>query len=317
MLNQPSSRKLRAAVIGTGHLGQYHAQKYQQLENIDLVAIVDLDHTRATQIAEQYHTQALTDYTQLAGMVDIVSIVTPSSTHYKIGSFCLAHKIHSLIEKPITTSVSDAQKLIKLAQYNHLVLQVGHIERFNSIVLQTGQYMRNVKFIESTRVMPFNQRNKDVCVVLDLMIHDLDLIQMIELSKIIKIDASGVKVISDSIDVVSARIQFASGTVANLTASRVSSAPERKMRIFADNCYLSLDFQEKSAVLASPSIQDKQTVIKKQTIQADTQQDALLVEITAFVDAVINHTQPIVCGKVAMAALEAALEVKHQISTTA
>ena len=272
-----NTSNVRTAVIGVGYLGKYHAQKHAALDNTELIAVVDINRQTAENIANKYNTKALTDYRDLVGKVDAVSIVTPSETHFDIAKFCLKNKINVLVEKPITTNVAEAQQLIDLAEKNNLKLQVGHIERFNPIILATQTYMKALYFIESTRIMPFDLRNNNVSVILDLMIHDIDLIHMLVNSKIENIDAYGACVLTDCIDIANARIKFQNGCVANVNASRISDKLERKMRIFEKNAYLSLNLQEKTATIVNKSMH--RVVLDKRTPQLNQPADPLLEEI--------------------------------------
>ena len=200
-----------------GYLGRYHAQKYAQLTDANLVAVCDHDLERAHEIAEECHTQALTDYRELIGKVDAVSIATPTPLHYEIGLLFLSHGVHVLMEKPICNTTEQADELIDAASKKNVILQTGHLERFNNAVTAVRPYLTQPRFIESSRMAPFKLRGTDVNVILDLMIHDIDLIQSMVDASIQNIDASGAKVLSDSIDIANARIRFDNGCVANVT----------------------------------------------------------------------------------------------------
>ncbi|MDO8953453.1 MAG: Gfo/Idh/MocA family oxidoreductase [Gammaproteobacteria bacterium] len=307
--------KLKVAVIGTGYLGEFHAQKYAQIDSVDLVAIVDTNIERCQALAATLHTKAVEDYRELIGKVDAVSIVTPTSTHFAIGKFFLENGIHVLMEKPITTTVEEADILISLAKSKNCLLQVGYLERFNPILNHVEGKIKQVQFIESTRIAPFNPRNKDVNVVLDLMIHDIDLIQHLVNAPIERIDANGACVLTQEIDIANARILFANGCVANVTASRISLKPERKMRIFQHDAYISLDLQNKQVSICTrgqgemfpgiPTIEREEHTI--------TQSDALLEEIKAFVNAILNKTPVLVTGEDGKIALQTALEITRLV----
>jgi predicted dehydrogenase len=307
--------KLRVAVIGTGYLGEFHAQKYKQLDSVELIAVVDTNIERAQSIAKALETQAISDYKQLAGKVDAVSIVTPTTTHFVIGQFFLSQGIHVLMEKPITTTVQEADILIELAKANHCVLQVGYLERFNPILNHVKNKINRPQFIESTRIAPFNPRNKDVNVVLDLMIHDIDLIQHIVASSIKSIDANGACVLTQEIDIANARIHFENGCVANVTASRISLKPERKMRIFQNDAYLSLDLQNKQVSICTRGVGEMFPGIPNIEREEHTasQADALLEEIKAFTHAIQNNTPPLVTGEDGKIALRTALEITRLV----
>ncbi|MDF2691355.1 MAG: gnnA [Gammaproteobacteria bacterium] len=307
--------KLKVAVIGTGYLGEFHAQKYAQLDAVELIAVVDTNIERAEGIAKALNTQAISDYKTLIGKVDAVSIVTPTTTHFSIGQFFLDHGVHVLMEKPITTTAQEADTLIKLAKTKNCVLQVGYLERFNPILNHVRSKINHPQFIESTRIAPFNPRNKDVNVVLDLMIHDIDLIQHIVDSSIKSIDANGACVLTQEIDIANARIHFVNGCVANVTASRISLKPERKMRIFQNDAYLSLDLQNKQVSICTrgegemfPGIPN----IEREEHTAPNA-DALLEEIKAFVSSIQNHTPPLVTGEDGKTALQTALEITRLV----
>lgn len=308
-------KTIKTAVIGTGYLGEFHAQKYQQLKQTDLVAVVDTDLQRAQAIAKQCKTDALTDYTTLVGQVDAVSIVTPTQTHYEIGKFCLEHGIHVLMEKPITVTIDEAQTLIDLAAQHQLVLQVGYLERFNPILVHSMDRIHNPQFFESNRIMPFNPRNKDVNVVLDLMIHDIDLIQTIVNSPIQSIDASGACVLTQKIDIANARIHFESGCIANVTASRVSLKAERKMRIFQADAYFSLDFQDKQATICTKGKGEMLPGIPaiKRDVYKAKKADPLFDEINAFANSIILKKPAMVPGEAGKQALETALRITDQV----
>ena len=310
------SHPLRVAVIGTGYLGQFHAEKYAALPQADLVTIVDIDAQRAADIAKKTHCQGITDYTVLKDQVDAVSIVTPTSTHFEIGKFFLENGIHVLMEKPITETTGQAQTLIDLAHAKNLVLQVGFLERFNPIVTASAEKITAPLFIESTRIMPFNPRNKDVNVVLDLMIHDIDLIQSMVKQPIVKIDASGACVLTEKTDIANARIQFEGGCVASVTASRISLKSERKMRLFQRDGYFSLNFQDKVVSISEqgegemfPGIPN----IKRKTVKGRKKDDALLAEIDAFLNSIATNTPPVVSGEDGKQALQTALEITQMV----
>jgi predicted dehydrogenase len=289
---------LRTAVIGVGYLGKYHAEKYAQLDDSRLVAIVDVDAAAAGRVAVACNTRAITDYRELLGNVDAVSVVVPTRYHYAVARDFLAHGVHVLLEKPITEKLDEADELIALAQRNNCVLQVGHLERFNPAVLALHGIMQKPRFIESHRLAPFKTRATDVNVILDLMIHDIDIILNLVQAEPVDIQASGAKIFSDTIDIANARLTFASGCVANVTASRVSLKTERKMRIFEQDSYMSVDFQNRilsehrkgkgESAPGIPNIDSRETVYENN--------DALKTEIAAFLSAVKNKTAPVVSG---------------------
>jgi predicted dehydrogenase len=311
----PLMEKIRTAVVGVGYLGQFHAEKYAQLINADLVAVVDIDTDKATTVAEKVGTRPFTDYRDILDRVDAVSIVVPTQAHYEVAKSFLEKGVHVLLEKPITTTLDEADELIRIAAAKKSVFQVGHLERFNPVVLALDGIVRSPGFIESIRIAPFKPRGTDVNVVLDLMIHDIDIIQHIVGSKVKQINSIGTPVFTEEEDIANARIQFANGCVANVTASRISLKSERKMRIFQPDAYISVDFQNKSfAVFRKgdgemfPGVPNIQKVEQK-----FDQVDALKSEIEAFLDAVITGNPPVVSGEDGRQALETALRINKKL----
>lgn len=307
----PTIKPLRTAVIGAGYLGKYHAEKYARLDNSRLVAVVDTNPEIAAEVAARHGTRGLTDYRELLGQVDAVSIVVPTSLHHAVARDFLAHGVHVLVEKPITETIRQADELIELARKNGLVLQVGHLERFNAALLALGDIIKEPRFIESHRLSPFKTRATDVNVILDLMIHDIDIILNLVKSELKDIDASGAKVLSSTIDIANARLRFANGCIANVTASRISLKAERKMRIFQNDCYISVDFQNRilsrhakgngESAPGIPNIESRETAYEND--------DALKSEIIAFLAAVENGKPPLVSGEDGRRALQTATEI--------
>jgi predicted dehydrogenase len=308
--------KLRAAVIGVGYLGRFHAQKYASLEDVDLVGVVDASRERAEEVAAEVGTAAFTDYHQLLDSVDVVSIVVPTQYHYPVARECLEAGCHILLEKPITQTVEEADHLIRLAEDRGLVFQVGHLERFNPAVLALEGVLKNPLFIESHRLAPFKTRGTDVTVVLDLMIHDIDIILSMVPSAIKLVNSMGVPVLSEEVDIANARLQFENGCVANVTASRVSRDAVRKIRIFQSDAYISIDYQARKIsifrkddggvpVPGLPNVSMEEKSFE--------QSDALLAEIRAFVNAVRNGTAPVVTGEDGKRALELALRINGKL----
>ncbi len=302
---------LRCAVIGTGHLGRFHAEKYAALPGCELVAVVDPDTERAGEIAERLGCRALADYHELLGAVDAVSIAAPTSTHHAIARDCLENGSHVLVEKPITVTLAEADELIALGREHDRLIQVGHLERFNPAVMALGDHLERPRFIESHRLAPFNPRATDVSVVLDLMIHDIDIIQDIVDSEIEEIAANGTPVLTGDIDIANARLRFANGCVANVTASRVSRKSERKMRVFQENAYLSVDFGnrvferhfrgEGEMFPGIPEIDSEES--------AFDDGDALLAEIRHFTDCIRRGERPLVPGEAGRRALATAIRI--------
>jgi predicted dehydrogenase len=301
--------KIRAAVIGVGYLGHFHAEKYAELANAELVAVVDLDRERAEVVAGKVGARPCTDYREILDQVDAVSIVVPTQAHYEVAKAFLEKGVHVLLEKPITTTLAEADELIRIAAAQKAVFQVGHLERFNPVVRALDGIVRQPGFIESIRIAPFKPRGTDVNVVLDLMIHDIDIIQNIVGSKVEQINSIGTPVFTDEEDIANARIRFANGCVANVTASRISLKSERKMRIFQPDAYISVDFQNKTFAVFRKGDGEMFPGVPNITKEEQSfdHADALKSEIEAFLDAVINGKPPVVSGEDGRQALETAL----------
>lgn len=308
-------QKLRTAVIGVGYLGKFHVDKLANIPESNLVAVCDVNSAQCQALAKKYQIKTVADYRELIGQVDAVSIVVPTFLHYEIAKFFLEHRVHVLLEKPITNTLAEADQLIRVAKQNQCVLQIGHLERFNSTVIALQDVLNKPRFIESHRLAPFNPRGTDVNVVLDLMIHDIDIIQTIVKSPIKNIEASGVKVLSNHLDIANARIRFTNGCVANVTASRVSIKSERKMRIFQDDAYISTDFQHKKLNIYQKTQNDKQTEAEKiiHEERSFDQSDALLAEISAFLKAIIQDTPPLVTAEDGRNALATAIAITELV----
>jgi len=302
--------KLKCAVIGTGYLGKFHAEKYAALDDCELVAVVDVDEQAAKNVAEKHGALALTDYQSLLGKVDAVSIVVPTTLHHAISKDFLAAGAHVLVEKPITVTVAEADELIALAKANKVILQVGHLERFNPAVLGLDKDEKPL-FIESHRLSPFNPRANDVSVVLDLMIHDIDIILALVDSEVDRIDASGTPVLTQGTDIANARILFKNGCVANVTASRISLKMERKMRLFRPSSYIAVDFQNK--VLTKHRTGTKEMfpgipeIVSEESVFESG--DALLEEIKHFVGCIRSGNNPLVSGEAGRRALATAIQI--------
>ncbi len=315
-----SETLLRTAVIGVGYLGRFHAQKYASLPGSQLVAVVDANAEAAAKVAGELGVEALGDHRALIGRVDAVSLAVPTPLHHGIGCELLEQGVHVLMEKPIATTVLEARELIEAARRRGCVLQVGHLERFNPAVVAAIARLKAPRFVESHRLAPFKQRGTDVSVVLDLMIHDIDLIQELVGAPIESIDAIGASVFSGEIDIVNARIKFEGGCVANTTASRISLKQERKIRIFQDDAYLSIDMQQKilsvirkkdaAAAVESPA----QVSIEEESFD---QGDALRDEIAAFLHAVRTRSEPVVTGEDGLRALETATRITELVQRSA
>jgi len=307
--------KIRAAVIGVGYLGRFHAQKYAQLPACELVAVVDGRDEVRKAVAAEVGSEAVADYRGLLGKVDAVSVVTPTPAHFEIAEAFLAAGAHVLVEKPITETPAQARALIAQAAKSNRILQVGHLERFNAAVLAAEPHISSPRFMECTRLAPYKERGTDVNVVLDLMIHDIDLVQSLAKSEIESIDAIGTPVFSGEIDIANARIRFANGCVANTTASRVSLKTERKLRIFEDAAYISLDLQQKILTLIRKREGEPQPGQLPVNIEeANLEQgDALKSEIESFLECIRNNKRPIVSGEDGLRALETAIRISEQV----
>jgi len=307
---------LRAAVVGTGYLGRFHAQKYAALEGVELVGVVDIDRERAVAVAAETGTAAYEDYREILDLVDMVSITVPTCAHYQVACDFLEAGRHVLVEKPITQTLAEAEDLIKLAEGRGVVLQVGHLERFNPAVLALRDELIKPMFVESHRLTPFRPRGTDVNVVLDLMIHDIDLILTMVQSPVKHISAVGVPILSEEVDIANARIDFDNGCVANVTASRVSRDAMRKIRIFQSDAYFSIDFEKRKIAVCRkggigipvpglPGI----VVMEKEFREGDS----LMAEIYSFTEAVRNGSRPVVSGEDGRRALELVLEISKKL----
>lgn len=310
-----SVASLRTAVIGVGYLGKFHAQKFAQIPGSKLIAVVDVDEAARERVAGELGVDAIGDYRKLIGAVDAVSVVVPTPAHFEVAEAFLDGGAHVLVEKPITETVEQAARLVEIARRRNVVLQVGHLERFNPAVRALESRLKNPRFVESVRIAPYQVRGTDVDVVLDLMIHDIDLIQFIAGSPIDRVEAVGAAVITDKPDVANARIRFESGCIANVTASRTSLKVERKIRIFQEACYFSADLQQKSVSVyrkAESAVGPLGLPISIEQLVCDDG-DALRLEIEAFLDAVRNGTPPMVSGEDGMQALKTAIDIIAQV----
>ena len=308
--------KTRVAVVGVGYLGKFHAQKYARMPNAELVGVVDIDENLSQQIAAETQSEAFSDYRELFGKVDAASVVVPTPSHFSISRDLLAHNIDLMIEKPITTSLAEADQLIDIAKSQHRLIQVGHLERFNSAVVALRDIIRKPRFIESHRLSTYKPRATDVSVVLDLMIHDIDIILNLVNSEVDHIHAAGIPVVSKHVDIANARLEFKSGCVANVTASRISTKNERKMRLFQRDAYISIDFANHEATIVRKDDQaEGQGLIPGLGIEKRVfdKGDALDDELRAFVQSVQTRELPPVTGQMGRDALATALDVMSQI----
>ncbi len=307
---------LRTAVVGVGYLGRFHAQKYQKLTQCKLIAVCDANRTTVDKVAAELQVTATTDYHSLLNEIDAVSIVVPTQKHFAIARDCLAAGKHVLLEKPMTTTVAEAKELVALAKAKNVILQIGHLERFNPAILALENIIQQPMFIESARVAPFNPRGADVSVVMDLMIHDIDIILEMVNSPLIHTDAKGVAVLSKDFDIVNARLQFANGCVANVTASRAGRKSERKMRIFQRDAYISIDFQNKKLGVHRKGTGEMFPGVANIDSEEQTfdQGDALFTEIQSFVECITQKKRPVVSGEDGLRALDTALAITSILS---
>lgn len=303
--------KLRAAVIGAGYLGRFHAQKYAALGQVDLLAVVDTNAEARERVAREVGCEAVIDYRELLGKVDAVSVVTPTPLHHRVSMDFLEAGAHVLVEKPITSTMEEARELVATAARCRKVLQVGHLERFNPAILAVEGLLDRPRFVESNRLAPFKPRGTDVSVVLDLMIHDIDLILNIVDSPVVSIDAVGAPVFTDEIDIASARIRFENGCVADATASRISMKSERKLRVFQADAYLSIDLQQKVLTLVRKGSGAPQAGVPPVEIneQSFDPGDALRDEIVSFLECIETGRRPVVSGEDGLRALETATRI--------
>lgn len=300
--------QLRTAVVGVGYLGRFHAQKHRALaDSIELVGVCDRDPERARVVAAEVGTMAVTDYRELVGKVDAVTIAASTSEHFALARFFLERGVHVLVEKPMTRTSAEAAVLTELAAARGLKLQIGHVERFNPALLAARETLTTVRFIECHRLAPFKGRGADVNVILDVMIHDLDVILSLVDSPPINVSAVGIPVLMDDVDIANARIEFANGAIANVTASRVSTSAQRRFRVFQPNQYVSIDFGsgEVRRVSKDGAWREGAVPLKEETWNLE-KGDALLAETKAFAHAILTDTPCVVSGADGLAALKLA-----------
>jgi predicted dehydrogenase len=308
-------KNIKVGVIGVGYLGRFHAQKYAALEGVSLVGVADVNLQQAQQVAGECGCQSFTDYNELLPAVDAVSIVVPTSYHHKVAGDCLNAGIDVLLEKPMTVTLEEADDLIARAEKKKLILQIGHLERFNPAVQAMEPFLTTPVFIESNRIATFKNRGVDVDVVLDLMIHDIDIILNIIKSPIKIIHTVGAPVATTTTDIANARIIFENGATANVTVSRISRTNVRKMRIFQPGSYINVDFGNKKVMTIQLSEELLDSGMPKQMVELRSfaDGDALRSEITSFVQHVRDRTKPAVSGVEGQRALAVALQVMDQI----
>ena len=310
--------KLRVGVVGVGYLGKFHAEKYALMDDVDLVGVVDTNMLHAEYVAEKVNTKAYSDHEDLLGKVDAVSIVVPTPAHYAIAKDFLENDVDILIEKPMTTTLAEADELIRFSKSRGLIIQVGHLERFNPAVVALQDIVKKPMFIESHRLSIYKDRCTDVSVVLDLMIHDIDIILNFVKSEIISIHAAGTPVISGHVDIANARLEFKNGCVANVTASRISTKNERKIRLFQNDAYVSVDFASHEITIIQQNEKNAGGLIPGMDINklCFIKGDALEDELKSFVKAVNRREAPEVTGQMGRDALKIALSIMEQIRIT-
>jgi len=321
---------LTVGVIGTGHLGSIHAKIWKEVETASLAGVYDADAARADQVARDTKTRAYPTIAALLADVDAVSIVTPTGTHAEVAAEAIAAGKHVFIEKPVTRTEEEAEALIRAAREMKVKLQVGHIERFNPAILALDRVILRPMFVESHRLAQFNPRAADVSVVLDLMIHDIDIIVSLVGSPVDRVEANGVAVVSENLDIANARLQFANGCVANVTASRISQKKMRKMRLFQKDAYISVDFLEGESEMfrladagearegGTKKLGEIETGSRKRTILYQKPKirkiNPLRYELECFVEAIVNDTDPPVTGEDGLRALNVAHRILAKIS---
>jgi predicted dehydrogenase len=307
--------KLRAAVVGVGYFGSRHVDKWAALDDVELAYVVDRDADLARKVARKFSAAAATDPAEIAGKVDVASVAVPTEHHFAVASRLLDVGIHVLVEKPLTRTLDEADRLVAAAEARGLELRVGHLERFNPALVAVRDRIVRPRFMECHRLAPFKPRSTDVDVVLDLMIHDIDIILSLVGAEVTEVRASGVPVLTGSVDIANARIEFADGCVANVTASRVSAKSMRKLRVFQPDTYVSIDFEARECAVARKlpgETRDGMPKIDHQ-LRRFAQGDSLEAELRAFVDAVRGRARPGATGREGRRALDLALAVSHRI----
>ena len=308
---------LRTAVIGVGYLGRFHAQKYATLDNCELVGVVDNNPEHLAAACEDLGVPGFASHREILGQVDAVSIVVPTAKHYEITRACLEADCHVLVEKPFTSSVEEATELIELAREKQRIIQVGLLERFNSAFCAMMQDLQTPRFIEVHRLAPWTPRGADIDVTLDLMIHDIDLALTVIGEDPHEIRASGAAVIGDTLDIANARLEFPGGCVANVTASRLSSRSERRMRVFQHHACYALDLHKRELDRYRLREGDAPPAERiEHTNEAFQETDSLREEITHFIDCILQGVEPMIRGEDGLRALRTALEVTQRMRET-
>jgi predicted dehydrogenase len=308
-----ADERVTTAVIGVGYLGKFHAEKYAASEKATLVGVVDVDRQRANEIGASVGAPAFSDYRQLFGRVQCVSIAVPTRFHYRVARDFIDAGVDVLVEKPLTADISEARELVVAAESKGVILQVGHLERFNPAIRRLESIIKDPKFVECHRLAPFVDRGTDVDVVLDLMIHDIDVIASLVRAPVDRVEAVGVSVLTDKPDIANARITFANGCIANVTSSRVSLKRERKVRFFQPDAYISIDYDQRRAqIFHKPAPGAGWLDIRGENIEIKDG-DALADEIDSFLDCVRTRSLPLVSGVEGLRALEIASLISAQL----
>ncbi len=306
--------KLRVAVIGVGYLGRFHALIYSRMADVDLVGLVDTDAERARAVADEAGCSVFRDAEEIYGRVDAVSIVVPTSSHLDVAAPLLKRGVHMLMEKPIAATREEGAELVRLADRAGVILQIGHLERFNAGVMALAERIDRPRYVETQRMGGFVERATDVDVVSDLMIHDIDIILSLIGSELRDVAAVGTPVLTEHVDIASARLEFANGAVANVVASRVSDKTTRRIRVFQEQGYLSLDFIDQTIDIAYPRL--KEGAARPEIIRERIQVEPIKPldrELEAFIECVRTGQRPLVDGRVGLDALDVALEVQSKI----
>ncbi|OGR06429.1 MAG: UDP-N-acetyl-D-glucosamine dehydrogenase [Deltaproteobacteria bacterium RIFOXYD12_FULL_50_9] len=306
---------IKVGVIGVGYLGKYHAQKYAAIPGVELVGVADTDEGMGRRVAEQTGAKYFKDFKELLAVVQAVSVVVPTSGHFEVASVCLAEGIDVMLEKPMTSTLVEADALIELADRRNLVLQVGHLERYNPAILAMEQYLTKPMFIESHRIHVFKNRGTDVDVVLDLMIHDIDIIMSLVNSPIKTIHTVGMPVVTQTTDIANARLIFENGCTANITVSRISRDNIRRLRIFQPRSFISVDYAKKEIMVIKHSKELGEDGLPKEEIinSCFIEIDALETELKDFIANVRARSIPRVSGLAGRRALATALLIMEQI----
>ncbi len=307
------NKPVNIGVIGVGHLGQHHARILAEIEGANLVGISDVNEEAGKAAAEKYGVKYFKDYHDLANEVDAVTVVVPTFLHHDVAKFFLERNIHTFIEKPITKTLQEANDLVAIASEKQLTLQVGHVERFNAAIVKLQSLIENPRFIECQRLCPFSNRIQDVGVVLDLMIHDIDIVLSLVKSPIMRVDAVGIPVLSNNEDIANAHIVFENGCIANLTASRISADKVRKLRIFEMDKYCSLDYAEQTIIMQHKMREEQKIVCEELDVQ---KVEPLRKELEHFTACVRDKKKPLVTIEDGKNALEVALEILAQIKNS-